>query len=74
MGIDGPNVKYVYIAGYLVVTGGYDDEGVSVFGGIVSESRVTAERDLAEAKEMGFDDAQLYMLIDPDTFPRADAS
>ncbi len=67
--MSGPNL--VPIIGYVVMTGGYDEEeGLGVYGGIVSESDAHANRDCDEAKRMGFDDAEVYMLVPADSIPR----
>jgi hypothetical protein len=67
--MNGP--KLIPIIGYVVVTGAYDEEGLAVYGGIVNEDEAAADRDLQEALGMGFDDAEVYMLVPPDSFPKA---
>lgn len=59
--------KLVYVLGYVVVVGNYDD-GISSFGSL-HEGRAAAQRECEEAKRQGFEDADVFMLIPPDAIP-----
>jgi len=62
--------RYVFVLGYGVTIGNPDDPwGITLYQRRVVENRDHADELCEQAKREGHVEADVYMLIPPDTFP-----